>query len=63
MAKILLFGQLDQGPNFQHGLEYLEKAAEITRGEDAHPINAKASFMLSCIYAGDHTCIGLKQPT
>ncbi|ORZ16239.1 hypothetical protein BCR42DRAFT_32380 [Absidia repens] len=62
MAKILLFGQLDQAQHFQNALLYLEKAAEITRGEDAHPINAKASFMLSCIYAGDYSCIGLKQP-
>ncbi|CAO3587099.1 unnamed protein product [Absidia cylindrospora] len=61
MAKVLLFGQLDQAQHFRHGLLYLEKAAEITRGEDAHPINAKASFMLSCIYAGDHSCVGVKQ--
>jgi TPR repeat protein len=55
LATIFLFGQLNQAQDLDQGLHYLEKAAEV----DGSPVCAQASFMLSCLYAGDHALIGL----
>ncbi|KAI8330642.1 hypothetical protein BC941DRAFT_440404 [Chlamydoabsidia padenii] len=58
IANIFLFGQLNQTQDLDLGLYYLEKAA-MNEGT----ISAQASFMLSCLYAGDHALIGLNSST